>query len=202
MINKSESQNLSENWLIANNLIVTKNVDNNTTVFASLRASTLVINNTIIYRHSNAFFASGNSVSQNATFKNNIIVSTNASVQSFTTNCTNCQWDNNLTFSPTTMLTNLPGSNLNNANPEFENVPSHNWSYDYDFNVKPSSAAFGSGTDGRDLGAYGAGYNFSKYGFPFGVPIMDELKVENQLINQGDPLRFSIKARASESRNN
>ncbi|CAN5498624.1 hypothetical protein BH23BAC1_BH23BAC1_24780 [soil metagenome] len=197
IIDVNQSQFGNENWNIANNIIISKPESTSTNIFERLNASTMVINNTIIHRNNEPIFKTGN----NAMLKNNIIVSLSSTLTDITANCTSCTWENNLTYSPNATLGTLSGTgNINNTDPAFVDVPaSYNWTYDGDFNVKETSAAHNAGTDSKDLGAFGANYNFSKFGYPFDVPVIEEFRIENQLLNQGDKLRFSIKARGARS---
>lgn len=204
MINVRESASGNDGWIIANNLFITKTVQNNTGVFGDLNATTTVINNTIIHRNSAVLFYSNSATpdSNHALLKNNIIVSLSSSFTDVAAHCNNCSWENNLTYSPRATLVALPGNaNINNTDPGFVNVPdSYEWDYDNDFNVSESSAASGAGSDGTDLGAYGARFNFNKYGYPFGLPVVEAFQIENQLLHSGENLRFTIKARAADNR--
>lgn len=191
----------SDDWLIANNIFISTSERHSTGIFGQLNGSTSIINNTIIHRNNAVLFyiLSESNKSYNALLKNNIIVSLSSSLQDITSNCVDCRWENNLTFSPNTTLDPLPGaSNINNKNPDFVSVSdTYAWSYDADFNVSAESPASNSGSDGTDLGAFGANFNFNIYGLPFGVPYIEKLEVENQLLHSGSKLRFRVKARSA-----
>lgn len=191
----------SDDWLIANNIFISTTQRHSTGVFGQINGSTSIINNTIIHRNNAALFYNNGSERNsgfNALLKNNIFVSLSSSLQDITTNCVDCRWENNLTYSPNTTLTPLPGTNnINNKNPDFISVSdAFDWDYKADFNVSDDSPAAEAGSDGTDLGAFGANFNFNKYGLPFGIPYIEKLEVENQLLHSGSKLRFRVKAKS------
>ncbi len=189
----------SDDWLIANNVFISNTQRHSTGIFGQINGSTSIINNTIIHRNNAVLFYNNGSERNrgfNALLKNNIFVSLSSSLQDITTNCVDCRWENNLTFSPNTTLAPLPGTgNINNKNPDFISVSdSYDWAYEADFNVSEESPASEAGSDGTDLGAFGANFNFNKYGLPFGIPYIEKLEIENQLLHSGSKLRFRVKA--------
>lgn len=189
----------SSDWLIANNIFISNTQRHSTGIFGQINGSTSIINNTIIHRNNAVLFYNNGSERNsgfNALLKNNIFVSLSSSIQDITTNCVDCRWENNITYSPNTTLAPLPGTgNINNKNPDFISVSdSYEWAYEADFNVSEESPASEAGSDGTNLGAFGAHFNFNKHGIPFGIPYIEKLEIENQLLHSGSKLRFRIKA--------
>ncbi|MFP4093848.1 MAG: hypothetical protein ACLFUB_05155 [Cyclobacteriaceae bacterium] len=189
----------NENWFIYNNLI---DVRGNIYIFNNINATATINHNIIITTATNnaygLFIGNSNDRNSGVSLSNNIFISTSPDNFDLARGCSNCSFTNNLTYHPVSTLVDLPGTgNLNNTDPEFVNVPeSFAWSYEHDFNVTDSSPANNAGTDGTDLGIYGGtAFQFTKFGYPQGMPYVEFFQVNNPQLQEGENLNISIRAR-------
>ncbi|MGK7391167.1 MAG: hypothetical protein ACNS60_12500 [Candidatus Cyclobacteriaceae bacterium M2_1C_046] len=141
-----------------------------------------------------------------ATIFNNIFMSnTTTNSVNLTDNCTNCTYNNNLTWAPNTTgfvalvdgLNSFGGNNLDNTDPLFVNVPVSTlggFTYGNDYRLQDLSPGNNYGTDGTDLGLYGGNYNFVNNYNPDDVPRMLFMNVTNAVIQQGGTLNVEVRA--------
>lgn len=183
----------NENWFIYNNLFL---IGNNH-AFSNLNASSIISNNTIIIAATNPnyYVFKGSSGSHGANISNNIFIVTHKDFTNIAANCNNCTFTNNLTYNPNATLAKLPGTgNIDNKSPDFVQVPfSYAWSYDHDYNVSSSSAAYKAGTDGTDIGVYGGkAFRFNINGYPTGLPFIEMFRVNNPQLISGEKVNVEI----------
>jgi len=127
----------------------------------------------------------------NGTFSNNIFYG--LTLQS----CSNCVFNNNLTFN--TLNGNIPAANnLLDTDPGFVNVLGTNGAAALvcsDFNLDVGSAAIGAGTNGEDLGIFG-GTNALEdilIGLP-PSPFITSFLLNNPLLENTTKLKFNVNA--------
>jgi len=139
--------------------------------------------------------ASDNNVSfqtfTNGTFSNNIFYGLTLE------SCSNCVFNNNLTFN--TLNGNIPAAtNLLDTDPGFVNVLGTNGASALvcsDFNLDVGSAAIGAGTNGEDLGIFG-GTNALEdilIGLP-PSPFITSFLLNNPLLENTTKLKFNVNA--------
>jgi hypothetical protein len=89
------------------------------------------------------------------------------------------------------------GTNYDNTDPQFVNVPASgaNFSYAYDFHLLSTSPVLNGGTDGTDIGLYGGNGDFDLNGVPRNPYIKTFNVTGPTTINSGDPLNIYIKAK-------
>lgn len=130
---------------------------------------------------------------------------TNFAVSSSSTQITNCQFVNNLTYSssgPVQLPTaNDPrfigntwtntGADLSNTDPQFEKT---NGEFIYrNYRLKANSVGKNAGTDGKDVGVYTSDFTFSMTGEPE-TPSVRSLIINNPVVQSGNNLNFKITA--------
>ncbi|WOD43702.1 hypothetical protein [Hwangdonia lutea] len=107
------------------------------------------------------------------------------------------QFKNCLTYNPNaSVFDDLPGTgNLNNTNPQFENVTDDDFDASTDdYHLKAGSPAIGAGTDGEDIGLYNAsGYLFNMFGITYGTPTVNITNI-TESVQEGQPLQVTITA--------
>jgi hypothetical protein len=203
----------------ANNIFVYNNVFNSTGTNIELGATTvangnanfiiqnnifhgsissLVVTNTII--QNNIFlsvFTAFNSICSNAIINNNIFASTDA-----VTNTVACVFNNNITYSPTVTYPLLGGTNLDNTNPLFVNVPDFNgYNNAYNYHLQTTSPGHNAGNDGTDIGIYGGqGYSVTTTGEVYNMPVIRKMDVQNTNVPQSG--NVNVKVRSTKSRTN
>ena len=143
-------------------------------------------------------------ISSTGNFANNCtdtIVSNNifileASITNVNLNNSTVVFSNNMTRNTSGLtVTALSGSgNFDNINPGFVNAPflSINDYYNNDYNV--TGTAVNAGTDGTDLGVYGAMFNFDPQGRPDLWPYMTSLDISNPSVPQGQNIDVTFTA--------
>ena len=188
------STGASANWIIRNNFIQSKNSQNQTFIFGNLNSTIIVENNIILHLNTNDIFI--NSII-GGIFRNNIFWITRNVVTDISVNATNVVFSNNITYHSDGTLTPLPGNdNIDNTDPEFLNFPADNqvWDYANNFELNASSPGHNTGTDGTDLGIYGANFPFQKNGYPQDFPRLQFFDVSNTVVPQGGVIEISINA--------
>ncbi|HPE56602.1 MAG TPA: hypothetical protein P5514_06690 [Bacteroidales bacterium] len=182
----------SSNWIFRNNFIQTK-ASNSTHLFANLNSTAIIENNIIFHRNTQPIFQT--SVS-GAEFRNNIFWASNSGFSDFTLNANNVLFMNNITFHSNGTLVVLPGTdNIDNTDPEFVSAGTNpTWSYDKDYAISSTSPAHNAGTDGTDLGIYGANFPFRMEGYPQDFPRLQWFQVSNTVVPQGGTLEINLKA--------
>lgn len=200
------SAQFNTNWVIKNNLMITRGgSNNNTRLFSNLNVSTLVYYNIIIHRNPGYIFGgpvgSWGVASNDVVLQNNIFWVQNNTL-GYLENCLNCQFVHNIAYSPSGFLTDtLPGNtNLNDVDPEFVKIPGPSdasFAFDNDYHCAPGSdGATGSSNQGM-LGVYGGNINdfrFSNHGDPDGLPRIIDMILDNVVIQQGNDATIRVKA--------
>lgn len=132
------------------------------------------------------------------TLRDNIFLSNASSPSNLSTNCSGCTWVNNLTYSPTSSIADLPGGNWNNTAPEFLSgeIP-FSWNYGLDLQLEPGSPGHDSATDQGSIGLYGGAHNFSKEGYNVALPRIDSATLLNGTVPSGGTLYLNLQARVA-----
>lgn len=135
---------------------------------------------------------------------NNILWSNVADRTRFDTLSSSPSFKNNITYSSTRNVKNLPGTNnINNTAPTFEtsfsgsNPPT--LSFTYDLRLKSSSVGKNAGTDSTDIGLFGGGYFFSINGNVKSVPIFDDFYIVTPVVKRNGKLKIKLIARKPEN---
>ncbi len=151
------------------NIVIEHNIING--FINSLSILNAVVQNNVFYNpnvNGNAF-AFFNACS-NAIVKNNIFFNANPTAQ-----ISSSIFNNNLTYSTTTPFASLGGTNLDNVDPLFMNVPATgNYSSLYDLHLQASSPAINAGSDGNDIGYYGGIVQVNPSGELWNMPYIRE----------------------------
>jgi hypothetical protein len=195
----------SREWIIQENIL--NNIISSST---SSFEENFILRNNIIggsvsnVRHSlftnNVFLATGGifSNSEFNVFTNNIFFQNNLNSTIGNNNVINCVFNNNISFggnNPSLPSGNNTGEDNIFANPQFVNVASNTFSYDFDYNLQGGSPGINSGSDGTDIGLFG-GIGYSTTGTP-AVPEVTELNVLNPIVPQNGNLNLRIRGRAN-----
>lgn len=195
-----------ENWIIEGNIFDTAYVNPN-------GANGWIIKNNIFNNSGWAMYGFNNTDS----FINNIVI--NSSVN-FAYNCTDpivnnnifilgtvtevgstnstITFNNNLTYNfDGFSVTSLSGANnLDNTNPQFVNAPSSTFNdfYNNNYDLAGTSAAKNAGTDGTDIGVFGANFIFDVNGRPDLWPYMTSLNITNTSVASGENINVEFTA--------
>lgn len=158
----------------------------------------LVITNAIV--QNNIFLTSNpafSSICSGAIINNNIFATANPSA-----NTVGCVFNNNLTYSPSTTLPLLGGTNLDNIDPMFVNVPDFNAFFiSYNYHLQPTSPGHNAGNDGTDIGIYGGqGFSVTTSGEVYNVPVVRKMDIQNTNVPQNG--NVNVKVRSTKSRTN
>ena len=176
---------LTNNWMIKNNIF------DQTTQYPihSCNDQTSFLNNLIV--------SSSGNFANNCTdtiVSNNIFI-LEGSITDVKLNGSTIVYSNNLTRNTSGFtVTSLSGSgNLDNTDPGFSfafaDIADY---YNNDYNV--SGPAVGAGTDGTDLGVYGAMFNFDPQGRPDLWPYMTSLDISNPSVPMGQNINVTFTA--------
>lgn len=174
-------------WIIKNNIF-----NNTTYAIYNFNDTNSFINNIVINTTGN--FATGctNPIVNNNIFilKTNIV---NVGLASST-----IQFNNNLTINVEGFTVNLlnGNNNLDNTYPNFVDAPLITISsiYDNNYDLAGSSAANDAGTDGTDLGVFGANFKFDVNGRPDVWPYMTSLTITNTSVASGQDINVEFTA--------
>ncbi|MBL0046880.1 MAG: hypothetical protein IPP32_02110 [Bacteroidetes bacterium] len=110
-----------------------------------------------------------------------------------------CIYTNNITYSTSSTYTALGGSNLDNVNPLFVNVPvSGNYTSLYNLHLQTGSPAIGAGSDGNDIGYYGGIVQVNPSGELFNMPFIRSMEVLNTDVLQNG--NVNVKVRSTKAR--
>ena len=180
----------ADGWLIKNNFMLGG--------VSNLNVTNLVTNN-IFFSTSNAasdiFFSNCTST----IISNNIFV-TNGNMTEFgiSTNSSNLDFRNNLTYSyvGNTIVT-LPGTNnLDNTNPMFVLAPvsTENDFYANDYHLAGGSPGINYGTDGTNIGIFGNNFLFDTQGRPDLMPYPTSITINNNVVAPGQDLNVNFTA--------
>lgn len=177
--------NTSNNILVLNNIL-----DGVQTIVGN--SETIIFKNNIIRASSSLF----NSNSSLATFTDNIFYLT-APAHFNIESCTNCSFQNNLTYSPGGPVAESPNTTLNNVAPTWDlnglTTPDFNYSINYEM---LSGAPATGASDGGQVGIYGAGFNFEMNGFPLGIPRVTFTNIVNPVVFPDGEIEVDFEAEA------
>ncbi|WP_282135606.1 hypothetical protein [Seonamhaeicola maritimus] len=192
----------SQNWIISNNTFERSSTGSNSYIFYRLNNTTVLNNNIILTRQNgdgnqsiNIFNAcSGTQIS------NNIFIFTGNSVSNMNLGGNSAlTFNNNLTYSVTTVLDPLGGTNIDDTNPLFTsfspNNSLNNTTHDYTF--QGGSLAINAGSDGNDLGVMNGGFPFNVRGYPTELPYLTDFVIFNNILSEGTDLNINVKANAN-----
>lgn len=177
-------QPYADGWIVKNNIF-----DNTGYAIYNTNNTFSFLNNIVIL--SNGNFAS----SCTDPIVNNNIFILEGSTTEVVLNSSSIVFNNNLTHNTTGFtITALTGSNnLDNTSPGFSftyaNIADY---YNNDYNV--SGAAVGHGTDGTDLGVYGANFIFDVDGRPDDYPYLTSLDITNTSVPLGQSINVQFTA--------
>lgn len=174
-----------DGWIIRNNIF-----DNTTWALQNADNTDSFLNNLVIL--SNGNFATNCS---NPIVNNNIFILEGSTTEVVVSNSA-IVFNNNLSHN-TTGYTVVPfkdgSNNLENTSPGFSfaytNIADY---YNNDYNV--SGAAENAGTDGTDLGVFGANFNFDIDGRPDDYPYMTSLDISNSSVPLGQNINVTFTA--------
>jgi hypothetical protein len=160
--------------------------------------SGLVITNAIV--QNNIFLGittAFNSICSGIIVNNNIFASCDP-----ITNTTGCIFNNNITYSSSIIYPLLGGTNLDNTNPMFVNVPDYNgFNQNYNYHLQTSSPGHNAGNDGTDIGIYGGqGFAVSTTGEVYNLPVIRKMDIQNTNVPQNG--NVNVKVRSTKSRTN
>lgn len=183
---------ISSNWIFRNNFIQSK-ASNGNVLFSKLNSTTILENNIIYFRKSTPIFSVDVTGGE---FRNNIFWVSNSGFTDITEDATNLLFMNNITYHSNGTLLDLVGTdNINNTDPEFVSVSGNpDFNYDDDFSLSPTSPAHNAGTDGTDLGIFGANFPFRMEGYPQHFPRLQWFQVSSTVVPQGGTLEINLKA--------
>lgn len=161
-------------------------------------------NNVFIFRGSSGYhlFSSCN----NTLLENNIFWFTDSTYTDVTgQQCANCVFNNNIIYNSgggTMTDIHLIGNgvsgnnNIMNQDPQFVNfVLANNYTIGEDYRLGNTSPGKNAGTDGSDIGLYGANYNWENRKYPKAFPHQAIFNVINSSVPQGTPVNVQLKAR-------
>jgi hypothetical protein len=87
-------------------------------------------------------------------------------------------------------------NNIMNQNPQFTNfTASDNYTIAENYDLAAGSPGNNAGTDGTDIGLYGANYNWENRKYPKAFPHQEIFNVINSSVPQGTPVNVQLKAR-------
>ena len=153
--------------------------------------NTLIQHNIFISSNSNAFA----NPTSNLIINNNIFYNTNPSANTFA-----CIFNNNITYNSGTTYPALGGSNLDNADPLFVNVPNNNFSSTYNYNLQASSPGVNAASDGSDIGFYGGAGYVTLTGEVYNMPVIRKMDIQNTNVPQNG--NVNVKVKSTRSRTN
>ncbi len=194
-VNTGSVNNPNTNWIFRNNFIQSKSSTGTTNIFKYLNSTITIENNIIVHRNPNPVFTEN--YITGGEFRNNIFWAINANFTKLDSNAVNILFSNNLTYHSNGSLAILPGTNnIDNTDPQFENIPAGNpiWDYANNYMLSAASAGAGAGTDGTDIGIYGSYYPFRMEGYPQDFPRFKSISVSNTIVPQGQTVQVQLKA--------
>jgi hypothetical protein len=183
-MNSVNTTNGCYNFIFENNIFNGNLTDFNLT-------NTLIQHNIFISSNSNAF-ANPNS---NLIINNNIFYNTNPSANTLA-----CVFNNNITYNSGTTYAALGGTNLDNVDPLFIDVPNNNFSSTYNYNLQTSSPGVNAASDGSDIGFYGGAGYVTTTGEVYNMPVIRKMDVQNTSVPQNG--NVNVKVRSTRSRVN
>lgn len=182
--------NGSTGWLVKNNIF-----NNLTWTIYGFDNTSSFLNNIVITSTGNFAYNSINPIVNNNIF---ILTGTaSAVVLGGSPVVSTVVFNNNLTYSPEfNPIPPLSGSNnLNETNPGFVNAPFATITNFYSNNYNVTGSAVNAGTDGDDLGVFGASnFAFDVHGRPDLWPYMTSLNISNSSVPKGQNINVTFTA--------
>jgi hypothetical protein len=175
------------NYIIENNII--------NGFINGLNVVNTVVQNNVFYNPS----ANGNAFAffnacSNLIIQNNIFFNANPTAQ-----VSGSIYNNNLTYSTSSAYNTLGGTNLDNVNPAFVNVPSTgSYTNLYDMHLQLGSPAINAGSDGTDIGYYGGIIQVNPSGELYNMPFIRSMNVLNTNVPQNG--NVNVKVRSTKAR--
>jgi hypothetical protein len=172
------------------NTIIRNNIFDGSNILSSSQPTVVIANN--IFLGNSPFTAM--SLVSNALIANNIFSGSSPKE----TGVNNNVFNNNITYQ--TVYDTIPfGTNTGTGNlvatdPQYTNVPSNTFSYNYDFSLKSTSLGKNAGTDSTDIGVFGGARPFVDMTGAPAIPQLKSISILNPVIPVGDSLRVIIKA--------
>ncbi len=188
------------NIVISNNFFYFAPQSTSQVAISTSNKASVIINNNIFTGSGSGFFT-GPSFSSitSAQFSNNIFFGKSP------VGATSSVYTNNLSYACTPSLLPPAGNsglgNINNADPQFNNIPigTFTFDYSYDFHLKSTSAGHSAGTDGTDLGIFGGALpmptNANVISGESKLPQIYYMNIQNNVIDQNTPINVTVKAR-------
>jgi len=176
-------------WTIRNNYIQTNQIN----VSTAIHPSAVFEHNLVVSTGTAAcqFFASATT---GANLRDNIFITQSNAQSTYQTNCTNCNWVNNISYNPNSAMADLPGSNFNNTDPNFINAASFSWDYAWDFGLLNSSVGYQAATDQGDIGLTGGSHTFNKFGYNNSLPRIESVILNDSSVPSGGTLTIQLQA--------
>ncbi len=198
-INNSNSQN----WIISNNLFEHTTTSSTSQMFHLFNNTTILNNNIILTKQNgdtNQSIRVFNSC-DGTQISNNIFLFTGTNVANMNLGANSAlSFNNNLTYSVTTVFDALSGSNnIDDTDPQFVSWVSSNSlnNTTHDYNIQAGSPAENWGTDGNNLGVMNGAYPFDLRGYPTVLPYLTDFVIFNNIISVGTDLNINVKADAN-----
>lgn len=155
--------------------------------------NTLVQNNIFYNPQGGNAFSGSNSL---MVLSNNIFFGADPKI-----NNTSSIYNFNLSYASSATLTAMGGTNFDNVNPNFVNVPVNgNFTFTHNFNLQAGSPCIAAGGDGLDIGYYGGLEAVSPLGEPYNVPVIRMMNIQNTAVPQNG--NVNVKVRSTKSRAN
>jgi hypothetical protein len=161
-------------------------------------------NNVFVYRGNFGYYFFN--ACSNVLFENNIFWFTTASYVDVTgQQCAGCVFNNNIIYNSgggTMTAINSIGNgvsgsnNIMNQDPQFVSfTEANNYTITENYRLASGSPGKTAGTDGSDIGLYGANYNWENRKYPKAFPHQEIFNVINSSVPQGTPVNVQLKAR-------
>ncbi|NNF74249.1 MAG: hypothetical protein HKN00_03625 [Flavobacteriaceae bacterium] len=178
----------SDGWIVKNNLF-----DNTTYAMTNFDNTSSFLNNLVLLTSIN--FAN---TCVDPVVNNNIIILRDPGELTVGLTSSTIAFNNCLTFNPNGgSIGALPGNNnLDNTNPQFVSAPfpSIDDLYNNDYSLGGGSPGVNYGTDGTDIGLFGANFVFDNNGRPDLWPYMTSLNITNSSVPMGQNINVEFTA--------
>jgi hypothetical protein len=168
-------------------------------------------NSAFTYRNNIFVIRSGSGYVQfnacsNVLFENNVFWLTNGAIVDITNQqCANCVFNNNIIYNSgggTMTAINSIGNGVSGSNNILNQDPlfvsfaeANNYTIAENYRLSNGSPGHLTGTDGADIGLYGANYKWENRRYPKSFPHQEVLNVINNSVPQGTPVNINLKAR-------
>ncbi|MFM9986588.1 MAG: hypothetical protein ACKVOK_15210 [Flavobacteriales bacterium] len=197
----SQSNGISLNGLGAN--IIFRNnylqIYAGSNIMVNVPSGTVFDHNLFVASDNTGFSSVISSGYSNIVITNNIVLVATTASSPVEAGCGACLWENNLTYGVTIPLSALPGSNINDVNPDFANYIGVNGGYNYanDFHLDAGSVGENAATDGSDIGLYGGIFPFSSIGADSGTPQIVDFTIATSTAPSGGTITIHLNANGS-----